>query len=299
MSTFSSNRVGNTHHLQATVSEAEYGPGLTNSSSIPNQHMDTHRKGTEDGYTGKSQWNPAVSYFFKFLVSALALSAFVLVVLVIIKDPQIFGAGPNPQTGDRTTSMPGPTTEQLQYQITQLENANQALLDRFLEMERLLGLDTENATVSLRVANNTLKINRLEVRINNFHTEFTTMLMTMNQSIYDELDVISKMPGPRGYNGSQGEKGDPGRDGAGNLTLCVHQRYQGGGGFGSTTTTAWIGSETEVATGVSCSTDGGDTETLEIRDGGGYNQYRCACSGGSGPGTRFCYMDIWRCPVNI
>ncbi|XP_070578545.1 uncharacterized protein [Ptychodera flava] len=329
------------------------------------------------------------TYFFIILIFMLALLALLLVVLVISGTLQT-GTSPGQsdrQIGDRTTAVPGPTTEQLQYQITQLENANQALLDRVVEMERLLGLGSDNATISLRLARNTMKIeqltknltiqgeevdelqndvqvatliatgnrndlanletkttetdsnleqvtnkvvnltqqvtstdsmhtqqitelqdesgqhatkiNGLEVQINNSLIEFTTMLMTMNQSIYDELDVISKMPGPRGYNGSQGEKGDPGRDGAGNLTLCEYQRYQGGGGFGSTTTTAWIGSETKIVTGVSCSTDGGVTETLEERDDKGYNEYRCACSGGSGPGTRFCYMDMWRCPVNI
>ena len=79
--------------------------------------------------------------------------------------------------------------------------------------------------------------------------------MTMNQSIYEELEVISKMPGPRGYNGSRGEPG------AGNLTLCEYKRFSVGSSAGSSAASSTGSSAGSTAASSAGSSTGSSTGT--------------------------------------
>ena len=78
----------------------------------------------------------------------------------------------------------------------------------------------------------------MESDVNLIDQDYKFQLSALNRTIYGELDTISKMQGPRGYNGSVGLQGEPG---AGNLTLCVYGSQRNANGFESTTTvTPWI-----------------------------------------------------------
>ncbi|XP_077998793.1 uncharacterized protein LOC144451761 [Glandiceps talaboti] len=337
------------------------------------------------------------TYFFIIFIFMLALLALLLVVLVISgvvgKDGAVAG-GTAPQKGEPSTDDP---TEDLQRQIDQLGVAYQALLQRFVTLEQQLGSGSANASVSLRLARNTLQIveltnnltsqnteietlhtdvdiatalaveanskaiglnervgtneqsltqvkqqhsnlsqvvsatnalhtqqietlqdqssqhnsqiSTLQTRVDTLESTFTNTLTSMNSSIYYELDTISKMPGPRGYNGSQGEKGDPG---AGDLTACTYSSNYAGSGYSLVSETQWFPhvsteelrklARASVFTGVTCSTMGGIETYLETQTdtSSGIEQYRCKCGGESSDitsGSRLCYIHMWTCPA--
>ncbi|XP_077999449.1 uncharacterized protein LOC144452258 [Glandiceps talaboti] len=179
------------------------------------------------------------------------------------------------------------------------------------------------ALFSLSVAIvNTVRLNNMEAKLTNsllaMKSEFTNTLSSMNSSIYQELNNISKMPGPpglpgpRGYNGSQGEKGDPVEPGAGNLTACTYTSSYAGSGYSLVSETQWFPRlETQedinaamesVFTGVTCSTLGGVETYLATQTDTSTNikQYQCQCGGRSteipNP-SRLCYIHLWACPA--
>lgn len=135
-------------------------------------------------------------------------------------------------------------------------------------------------------------ISMLSSRISVVQQEFSSELAVYNDTIFEELDRISKMQGPRGFNGSDGS------DGSGDLSLCVYDVASKGSGVSGTTSTATVSAgANEVITGVSCSTLNGERALL--RTNNNPQTFYCECSGvnPSSATTRFCYIHFWKCPL--
>ncbi|XP_033102521.1 uncharacterized protein LOC117105472 isoform X3 [Anneissia japonica] len=165
-------------------------------------------------------------------------------------------------------------------------------------------VDTINTQLSARI--DALSTSQADISSKVTMLEVTDMsldqkLMTVNATLTQEVDTVSKMQGPRGYNGS---KGDPG---AGDLSLCSYEIAQHGSGTGSTTTDVTMTpSADQVVFGVTCSTKGGSAYILKVSNSPsapGQKQYTCQCAGtddpfNNSPAARYCYLHYWQCPVS-
>nr|XP_054758231.1 uncharacterized protein LOC129264386 isoform X1 [Lytechinus pictus]XP_054758232.1 uncharacterized protein LOC129264386 isoform X1 [Lytechinus pictus]XP_054758233.1 uncharacterized protein LOC129264386 isoform X1 [Lytechinus pictus] len=124
---------------------------------------------------------------------------------------------------------------------------------------------------------------------------FMTQFMEYNESIFQELETISKMQGPRGFNGSDGASG------MSDLAQCSYGTLNKGSSITQTTTTTNAVSSdgvTEILTGISCSTLNGARALLRT-SGSNPISFSCECSGNDGTGqtSRYCYIHYWKCPV--
>ncbi|XP_072030522.1 uncharacterized protein [Amphiura filiformis] len=186
----------------------------------------------------------------------------------------------------------------LKAQTTNLES-NATSLDTQV---KLLTARSETQTSDIRLikdknGDQDIEINDIEAQLTLVEQEYKFELNALNRTIYGELDVISKMPGPQGHNGSQGPMGEPG---AGNLTQCLYGSQRQGGGFTSTPTeTPWIGADVNfVLTAVTCTTLGGTSTSLNQPAEG---KFKCSCSGNnldrSDTLGRDCAIHFWQCPA--
>ncbi|XP_030854424.1 uncharacterized protein LOC105442508 isoform X1 [Strongylocentrotus purpuratus] len=139
------------------------------------------------------------------------------------------------------------------------------------------------------------KITILNSEISVVQQSFMTQFSEYNNSIYQELETISKLQGPRGFNGSDGASG------MSDLAQCSYETLNKGSAITQTTTiTNAISADgvTEILTGVSCSTLNGERALLRTT-GSDPVSFTCECSGAfaAGQTSRYCYIHYWRCPV--
>ncbi|XP_071810117.1 uncharacterized protein [Asterias amurensis] len=148
-------------------------------------------------------------------------------------------------------------------------------------------------------------ISNVQQELWNLSDKFDLNLAEANRTIFDRLDTISKMQGPRGYNGSVGPAGLDGAQGpagAGDLTQCDHQIRTSSSSYGSPTSGGWETPPSDkIFTGVTCTTIGGTHAVLLSEDlSSGAIRYRCRCGGQSSEITesrRQCNMHFWQCPA--
>ncbi|XP_071834652.1 uncharacterized protein [Apostichopus japonicus] len=135
-------------------------------------------------------------------------------------------------------------------------------------------------------------ISGLESRIETVKQEVALDLVIYNDSIYMDLEAISKMQGPPGFNGSRGG------DGA-DLSGCEYDYFTDSSSFTGPLTqgTPHTPKTGFVFTGVTCATYGGTAANLmKTEDGSVY----CQCEGQTTAYTslsRFCNIHYWQCPL--
>ncbi|XP_002735227.1 uncharacterized protein LOC100371823 [Saccoglossus kowalevskii] len=177
--------------------------------------------------------------------------------------------------------------QQLRYQIGNLS-------------EEVFSKDTIRSgqiiNLQQQITGHATQISDIDVMLESLEYRFSMKLMVMNASMYDELDLISKMPGPRGYNGSDGVQGQPG---AGALSACKYIKRSGGSGVNLETVTNTVYADTNYTiVGVTCTSDVGTVINLEKNDSDGY---KCKCNGimsSSSNNSRYCYLHSWQCPTH-
>ncbi|CAG2227020.1 unnamed protein product [Mytilus edulis] len=123
---------------------------------------------------------------------------------------------------------------------------------------------------------------------------FTSTLSEMNNTVQDQLDIISKMPGPQGP------------EGVGNLTACFLQEYSQGSRIqeAQTETDEFpLDSDlkTKVVMSAYCSVVNGLYTRMEVRRPSQTDfktvKYHCICSGAvAGKSNRYCKIFLWLCP---
>lgn len=184
--------------------------------------------------------------------------------------------------------------DSLENQVDNLEK-NVSSLNRELMVLNAITETIRQDVVSIRGKNTAqqTEIQQISSRINVVDQDFRNQLNIYNDSIYEDLETISKMQGPPGVNGSRG------RDGA-DLSTCEYKTHTSSTGFSRDLTigSSFAPDEGFVFTGVSCSTFGGTTANLKVATGG--TSYNCECEGQTDAYTanaRFCAIHYWQCPI--
>ncbi|XP_032229313.2 collectin-10 [Nematostella vectensis] len=104
--------------------------------------------------------------------------------------------------------------------------------------------------------------------------------------------------GPQGYNGTQGSKGD---QGVGDLSACVFKIATGIGSIGvgaSASVSIMEAADKRIFVG-GCSTNYGDVVRQTYSVSGGINNYACTCIGDANQGLgppHECYLAYTECP---
>ncbi|XP_071963601.1 uncharacterized protein [Antedon mediterranea] len=184
-----------------------------------------------------------------------------------------------------------------QLQVQQMED-DDAINDRVDDIETLLS--GKVTTLETNQMSLTSRVNLLETS----DMKFDVKLTTVNHTLTEEVDSVSKMMGPRGYNGSQGQTGP---SGAGNLSLCEYSIAQHGSSISNTITeVSMTPTADDVVFGVTCSTRGGSNYILKVVTSNipatlGQKEYTCQCAGTdtlfeNAPNARYCYLHYWKCP---
>ncbi|XP_022097276.1 uncharacterized protein LOC110982858 isoform X2 [Acanthaster planci] len=218
---------------------------------------------------------------------------------------------------DRITPLEDSVTE-LQASLTNSLSSLEATKSRTAALENSThSLQTQVASLGALVVTQGQRINEngdkntaqdadissAQQSITILQQEFQHDLFEVNRTIYGELDTISKMPGPRGFNGSEGPPGPAGpqgQQGAGDLSQCDYQKLSdsSAGSSVSVTRGPWTSPTADkIFTAFTCSTKGGTLANLETDTQG---RYRCVCTGWHAPSDgstdRKCYSHYWRCP---
>ncbi|XP_067938902.1 uncharacterized protein [Watersipora subatra] len=204
-------------------------------------------------------------------------------------------------TGNFTDDQLGQLAEQVALLMTQAQKQGEVVeqltgklnsLEREKSMlETQLGQIDQNLHAALNVTNNqlgmlgtTLQTSQGAVEALSYHID------SMNTSLTEAVESVSKMPGPVGPQGPAGLL---------NTSLCHHsyKQYPTNGPYDRTIST---GSITETASvkvmAASCSWQEYGGVMLDVTESDGYKSYRCRCSRGLQEDLN-CRLDYWICTV--
>ncbi|XP_078591857.1 uncharacterized protein LOC144870934 isoform X8 [Branchiostoma floridae x Branchiostoma japonicum] len=173
-------------------------------------------------------------------------------------------------------------------------------------------LTTQLAAALDRIQHLEIQLQATVQQISTVQDTLQTELSQLNSSVMAELDTVSKMEGPHGFNGSQGAQGPSGPvgpagpSGVSRLDDCEFWDHSSTSDFLGPTELDWLRPEANhTMMGVHCATEGGTYTLLEHRDQGqGVSEYRCVCYGevtDKNPNIDFqsrkCTINWWMCPT--
>ncbi|XP_035667445.1 uncharacterized protein LOC118410063 isoform X2 [Branchiostoma floridae] len=204
--------------------------------------------------------------------------------------------------------------QQLAAQLSVLDNQTMVrqddLQNQLTELERKQNTSLQNLSNAVGRQNGVLQATVQQ--ISTVQDTLQTELSQLNSSVMAELDTVSKMEGPHGFNGSQGAQGPSGPvgpagpSGVSRLDDCEFWDHSSTSDFLGPTELDWLRPEANhTMMGVHCATEGGTYTLLEHRDQGqGVSEYRCVCYGevtDKNPNIDFqsrkCTINWWMCPT--
>ncbi|XP_071164530.1 uncharacterized protein [Mytilus edulis] len=207
------------------------------------------------------------------------------------------------------------SVQNLQSEVSSLKKKYNSIQNRIKQVESLMAgnlsfehlarlgekvYDLESAVLSnfttvdkkIQITNSAVTLN--QGNILSVSQNFTSSLSEMNNTVQDQLDIISKMPGPQGP------------EGVGNLTACFLQEYSQGSRIqeAQTETDEFpLDSDlkTKVVMSAYCSVVNGLYTRMEVRRPSQTDfktvKYHCICSGAvAGKSNRYCKIFLWLCP---
>ncbi|XP_052057711.1 uncharacterized protein LOC127698342 isoform X1 [Mytilus californianus] len=164
--------------------------------------------------------------------------------------------------------------------------------EKVYDLESVVSSNFTSVDKKIQVTNSAVTLN--QGNILSVSQNFTSTLSAMNNTVQDQLDIISKMPGPQGP------------EGVGNLTACFLQEYSQGSRLqeAQTETDEFpLDSDlkTKVVMSAYCSVVNGLYTRMEVKrpSQADYRtvKYQCICWGAvSGESFRYCKIFLWLCP---
>ncbi|VDH97150.1 Hypothetical predicted protein [Mytilus galloprovincialis] len=164
--------------------------------------------------------------------------------------------------------------------------------EKVYDLESVVSSNFSTVDKKIQITNSAVTLN--QGNILSVSQNFTSTLSEMNNTVQDQLDIISKMPGPQGP------------EGVGNLTACFLQEYSQGSRIqeAQTETDEFpLDSDlkTKVVMSAYCSVVNGLYTRMEVRRPSQTDfktvKYHCICSGAvAGKSNRYCKIFLWLCP---
>ncbi|XP_063430392.1 uncharacterized protein LOC134712603 isoform X2 [Mytilus trossulus] len=164
--------------------------------------------------------------------------------------------------------------------------------EKVYDLESVVTSNFSTVDKKIQITNSAVTLN--QGNILSVSQNFTSTLSEMNNTVQDQLDIISKMPGPQGP------------EGVGNLTACFLQEYSQGSRIqeDQTETDEFpLDSDlkTKVVMSAYCSVVNGLYTRMEVRRPSQTDfktvKYHCICSGAvAGKSNRYCKIFLWLCP---
>ncbi|VDI84240.1 Hypothetical predicted protein [Mytilus galloprovincialis] len=164
--------------------------------------------------------------------------------------------------------------------------------EKVYDLESVVSSNFSTVDKKIQITNSAVTLN--QGNILSVSQNFTSTLSAINNTVQDQLDIISKMPGPQGP------------EGVGNLTACFLQEYSQGSRIqeAQTETDEFpLDSDlkTKVVMSAYCSVVNGLYTRMEVRRPSQTDfktvKYHCICSGAvAGKSNRYCKIFLWLCP---